>query len=631
MQSSIIKRIGRLLRLINIWFNASVIGRFFNRVSKTLATAFSTSLLGRFFTPKEHHFFKESLFYKLLSLPITLCKLTAKKCGKFAKTLDESSSVIWFFNYWHSISIRTYGFILLFFSVSYSIMRCLLSFPSLYEWIGLSGLALVSLLMIAINRSVKSLFKGSRILTAIGSLFCEIKKDVDSKLFLKDPEFFFSKQLTTSSLGVLLGVAAACIPFKIFLLIIGGLFFVGFTLRYPVFGVYCVILASPIMPTMALLGACLVCVLSFFLQIATGKKANLRPVPLGGFIAFFMLTMCLATLLSFTFAKSLQILLIYIVFSLFYFVAYQTLDTKKKWKGAIISLVLVAAFVALVGIYQNFAGVSGAASWVDQEMFSQIKTRVYSTFDNPNVLGEFLVMMVPLALAVLWKSRTDGQKFIYTAIFLALGACMIFTWSRGAWLGVLLATALFLLIADKRWSLLAVVGVLLLPVILSSNSAIVSRIVSVGNTQDTSTAYRVSIWQASITMIRDFWLSGIGLGSEAFSMIYPRYALAGANFALHSHNLFLQIMVEAGIAGIIAFVLMIIAFVRRSFSRFVYQKRNTYAGAIVLALTAGVLGFLFQGLTDNVWYNYKMVLIFWIVLALAGSPSAPDFDGGDCK
>ena len=321
--------------------------------------------------------------------------------------------------------------------------------------------------------------------------------------------------------------------------------------------------------------------------------------------------------------------LIYIAFVLFYFVAFQTLSTRKKWYGALISFLCVAALVALYGVYQNFAGVSSTASWVDKTMFTNIKTRVYSTFDNPNVLGEFLVMTIPVSLAVIWKSKTDGQKCLYSLVFLLLAACMIFTWSRGAWLGILLAAALFLMISDKRWALFAVAGVLLLPVLLGSGSAIADRILSIGNTKDTSTAYRVSIWRASIHMIQDFWLSGIGPGSEAFSMIYPKYALAGANFALHSHNLFLQILVEAGIAGITAFLAMLLAFFRQCFSLPVYKNRKTVSGALCIALACGVLGFLFQGLTDNVWYNYKMVLIFWIMLAFASSAAAPDFDGGE--
>lgn len=102
-------------------------------------------------------------------------------------------------------------------------------------------------------------------------------------------------------------------------------------------------------------------------------------------------------------------------------------------------------------------------------------------------------------------------------------------------------------------------------------------------------------------------------------MIYPKYALAGANFALHSHNLFLQIWVEMGVIGIVSFFALIFAFIRQSFSLMVYRKRGGVCATVVLAAAAGVLGYLFQGLTDNVWYNYKMLLIFWIVVGLVSA------------
>ena len=208
---------------------------------------------------------------------------------------------------------------------------------------------------------------------------------------------------------------------------------------------------------------------------------------------------------------------------------------------------------------------------------------------------------------------------IYTFVILCMCACIVFTWSRGAWLGVMFAVALFLLIMDKRWALAGIVALFAIPFVLGSNNAISERILSIGNTEDTSTAYRVSIWQASIKLIRDFWLSGIGLGSEAFSMIYPKYALAGANFALHSHNLFLQICVEMGVIGIITFFALVIALIRQSFSLAIYRKRGGLCATVILAVTCGILGYLLQGLTDNVWYNYKMLLIFWIVVGLVAS------------
>jgi undecaprenyl pyrophosphate phosphatase UppP len=74
-----------------------------------------------------------------------------------------------------------------------------------------------------------------------------------------------------------------------------------------------------------------------------------------------------------------------------------------------------------------------------------------------------------------------------------------------------------------------------------------------------------------------------------------------------------------GIIGIVSFLTMIIAFIRQAFSLAVYKKRGGICGAVIIGAAAGILGYLFQGLTDNVWYNYKMVLIFWIVFGLVSA------------
>ena len=31
---------------------------------------------------------------------------------------------------------------------------------------------------------------------------------------------------------------------------------------------------------------------------------------------------------------------------------------------------------------------------------------------------------------------------------------------------------------------------------------------------------------------------------------------------------------------------------------------------------SGMLGFLLQSMTDHTWYNYRVVLIFWVIIGL---------------
>ena len=440
MQSLFLQFFANVFHTFAYWFDESAIGRLFNKVCAALGRAFSHSGLARLFTHSNWGcFFRESLFYKLLTLPLVLTRKIASHVGTFCAGAAQSSSVLWLLANWHSISIRMYGVVFCSFSLVYGLLRAVFSFPSFYEWCFIITLFVFSLLCIIINRSLKSLFKGSRILTLIGGLFCHIKKDSDSKLFLRDPEFLFARPLGGIIIGALAALLAAPLPLAIFLLILAAIFYVALTLRYTIVGVFSVIIAAPVLPTMALAACCLLTVFSFMLRLATDTELSLRQVPLAGYILIFALTLVLGAFNSFTFVKSMQILFIHLAFIAFYFVAFQTLDSKKKWRGALISFLMAAAFVALYGVYQNFAGVSSTASWVDQEMFNQIKTRVYSTFDNPNVLGEYLVLIIPVAVAVIWRSRTNGQKTFFSALLLLLGACLVFTWSRGAWLGVVLA------------------------------------------------------------------------------------------------------------------------------------------------------------------------------------------------
>ena len=53
--------------------------------------------------------------------------------------------------------------------------------------------------------------------------------------------------------------------------------------------------------------------------------------------------------------------------------------------------------VAIIGIYQHYSG-TALTIWQDSDMFENTG-RITSTFDNPNVLAEYLIMCLPLIIA----------------------------------------------------------------------------------------------------------------------------------------------------------------------------------------------------------------------------------------
>jgi O-antigen ligase len=223
-------------------------------------------------------------------------------------------------------------------------------------------------------------------------------------------------------------------------------------------------------------------------------------------------------------------------------------------------------------------------------------------------------MMIPLGLSLLWYRKKLVYKGIFLAMLGVMGICMLYTFSRGAWLGLMVALVGFCIVRDKRLFALFLIALFILPFVLPPS--VINRFTSIGNLQDTSSSYRMSILVGSLRMVQDYWVSGIGLGSQAFKAIYPKYALAAA-YAHHSHNIYLQIVLEMGAAGALVFMLMILVFARASL---VYQgrikKKDAFLSSIILAACAGIGGYLVQGLVENIWYNYRVLQTFWVVLAV---------------
>ena len=65
---------------------------------------------------------------------------------------------------------------------------------------------------------------------------------------------------------------------------------------------------------------------------------------------------------------------------------------------------------------------------------------------------------------------------------------------------------------------------------------------------------------------------------------------------------------------------MFVAIIFMSFKQIASLKDNNSVNKnVALAIGGALIGYLFQGIAENLWYNYRMVLIFWIYLAILQS------------
>ena len=155
-------------------------------------------------------------------------------------------------------------------------------------------------------------------------------------------------------------------------------------------------------------------------------------------------------------------------------------------------------------------------------------------------------------------------------------------------------------------------ALLILPFFLPET--IIERIMSIGDMSDSSTSYRVYIWYGTVDMLRTYFVGGIGMGEGAFRTVYPFYSY-DAIIAPHSHNLYLQFLVEAGIGALLLFIGLIIAFVKDCAKTCKKNIKDSYGYLTALALASGVAGFLLQSMFDYTFYNYRMMAMFIMYLS----------------
>lgn len=370
---------------------------------------------------------------------------------------------------------------------------------------------------------------------------------------------------------------------------------------------------APLLPTMAVLGLAAIGYASLLLSLVRDRERKLAWAPINRYIILYAAVYMAGTLFSVNLESSLEPGLLSVAFILFAVVLYNAVENRSQLDTLLTFMVIAAAAVSAWGILQYLFGWGyQSAAWVDSDMFSSISFRAASTLDNPNMLGQYLILAIPIGGAKLLSAKGWPSRVFYFGCCGVMCLCMLLTFSRGAWLGLLFAGAVFVILLNPRLILLLPVALAALWFVLPET--VTARFASIGNLGDASTSYRVYIWMGTLAMLKNYWLCGIGPGADAFNMVYPAYSYNGIS-APHAHNLFLQIVCDAGIAALAVFVILLFVYFRMMCAA-ISREHDWSCRVHQTAFTAGVLGFLVQAMTDYSFYNYRVLFLFWTYLAL---------------
>lgn len=245
---------------------------------------------------------------------------------------------------------------------------------------------------------------------------------------------------------------------------------------------------------------------------------------------------------------------------------------------------------------------------------------------HPNVVGGTLALFIPLALSLYFSPPPHQRGWFRNLVvrvplaflILLLLFVVVLTQSRGAWLA--LAVGLWVMVVARYprlwWEIPIIVGF----VLLAGRAWTVphARELFLGLDSTGTSLSRLAVWGRALAMMRDAPLTGLGLNLFPV-VVEARYPLPGPEVAPpHAHNLLLQVGVDLGLLGMIAYlVLLVTCLVRVGQAVTAFRTREN---ASMVALSAGLLGSLvvagLHGLLDAVTWVARPSPLLWILLAL---------------
>jgi putative inorganic carbon (HCO3(-)) transporter len=320
-----------------------------------------------------------------------------------------------------------------------------------------------------------------------------------------------------------------------------------------------------------------------------------------------------------------------------YALMHELLSRSPRWWDRIVASLLAGSLLtSVIGIRQLYGDTSALARWSDPNSVARGTVRIYSTLENPNLLAGYLLPVLPLALVALLRWRRPAQRLFALSCLVIGSIALVLTFSRGAWMGMVTAWGVILLLVMLRlsrswpplWRRLVPLlvlggGALLLVLLVWLVEPLRVRVLSlVAGREDSSNNFRINVWMAVLDMIQARPWLGIGPGNDAFNTIYPLYQQPKFN-ALSAYSIPLELTVEAGIPGLVAGLGLVAVSLRRALR---LAAAGGGAAAPAIGIAGAIAALAVQGLTDTIFFRPEVQLSFWFCLAtLAAVPgSRPD-------
>lgn len=272
--------------------------------------------------------------------------------------------------------------------------------------------------------------------------------------------------------------------------------------------------------------------------------------------------------------------------------------TDRKWVWRIFG---VMCFAMAVMAYYTVSQVGMFSALVSRE-----KITGTFVFLGPNEVAAFLNQYTIILMSVYFFIKRKSIKLILLGLIYANLYCVLFLYSRGAYAGLAIGMFLLFLFKNRKLLLPLILVLLLWQVVLPEKA--IERLKGTKTEYgelDESSERRLVVWQKGLEIFKENPIVGIGFGV---------FRTLGYDLS-DTHNIYVKILVEQGLAGLLIFLLVILAFMIEGFR--LYQKGDDdFSKGLGLGLFVCMFVLLVNNFFGDRWSYFELSGYLWIFAGL---------------
>ena len=319
----------------------------------------------------------------------------------------------------------------------------------------------------------------------------------------------------------------------------------------------------------------------------------------------------------------------------------------------IIALSSFFSFIILIIQRRYEANFGNFEPWISSQRYN-------ATFTDPNALGSYTVLIIPVMLIAIFYFNKWYYKFFMFVSCTILFILMLSSGSRSALIGILFSLFVFIVIGliyfarkvktfTRLKRIVSIVSIILIFVILVSSiffvfftdNAIRNKLLSSGLIARASETvktfisfyekdgfiesiksisnYRYILWERAFQMGKDHLNSGVGIG--AFIIELPDYHWRYNRGFLqvdYAGNYYLQIFAELGLPGLFLHIFLFYLILKRSihFFKTSNKKIANRSNLLFVGLFNSFVTMIFVLIFGSHTNNIEVQFTFWLVIAL---------------